>query len=52
MTTPTDGCRWCGKPAHNHGWQNHSAAGPHQWVKPTLPQIKDRMLARRQGANT
>ena len=49
MTTRPNGCRWCGDEPHHHGWQYHPAAGLHEWAKPTLQQIKDRMIARRAG---
>jgi hypothetical protein len=42
-----NGCSVCGDPETSHGWQFDSEAGMHQWIRPTLGQIKERMLARR-----
>jgi hypothetical protein len=42
------GCRWCGRPAYQHGARDViSSAGPHGWVRPTPAQTIARMRARR-----
>jgi hypothetical protein len=46
IITPS-ACRWCNIPEYEHGQRWRPGVGWHQWTMPTMPQIKDRMIARR-----
>jgi len=45
-------CRWCGIEERSHFQQWKPPVGWHVWEQPTQPQIKARMLARRQTRTT